>query len=57
MQRQSGEGPLTVIAALAAKKNIPIIETDVRKLDSLAGGGAHQGVAAVASETDYLTVE
>ena len=56
MQRQSGEGPLTVIAALAAKKNVPIVETDARKLDSMARGGVHQGVCAVASETDYLSV-
>ncbi|MBO4452564.1 MAG: 23S rRNA (guanosine(2251)-2'-O)-methyltransferase RlmB [Clostridia bacterium] len=57
MQKNSGEGPLSVIYALAAKNGVPVVETDVRKLDSLAHGGAHQGVAAVASETDYLSVE
>ncbi len=57
MQKTVGEGPLTVIFALAAKKNVPVVETDLRKLDSLAGGGVHQGVIAVAAETDYLTVE
>lgn len=55
---QSGDdGPLKVILALAAEKNIPVIRCDRRKLDSLANGVPHQGVAAYASETEYKTVE
>ena len=57
MKQGSPEGSLQVIVALAKEKSVPIVETDIRKLDALAAGGAHQGVAAYAAETDYLTVE
>ena len=51
------DGSLSVIVALAKERGIPILNTDTKKLDSLAGGGAHQGVAAFVAETDYLSVE
>ena len=51
MKQGSPEGSLQVIVALAKEKSVPIVETDIRKLDALAAGGAHQ------AETDYLTVE
>ncbi len=56
VKRGEREGSLIPICAIARERGIPVIETDVRKLDSLAGGGAHQGVVAVASETVYLSV-
>ncbi len=51
------EGVLSLIHAKANERRIPIIETDLRKLDKLADGAAHQGVIALAAETDYLTVD
>lgn len=49
-----------IVASVCAKANelkIPVVETDLRRLDKLASGGVHQGVIAIAAETDYLTVE
>ena len=57
LRNENAEGVILKIRAKANEKKIPIVETDSRKLDKLANGGAHQGVIAVAAETDYLTVE
>lgn len=57
MKQGNAEGSMQLIVALAKEKGIPIIDTDVRKLDALSSGGAHQGVAAYAAEADYLSVE
>ena len=51
------EGVVSNICAKANERRIPIVETDSRRLDKMADGGAHQGVIAVAAETDYLSVE
>ncbi len=51
------EGVVANICAKAIERKIPIVETDSRRLDKMADGGAHQGVIAVAAETDYLSVE
>ena len=51
------DGSLSVVCALALEKGVPLLETDIRKLDSLAAGGVHQGVAAIAAETAYLSVQ
>lgn len=47
---------LTRIRTLAKDAGVPLVETDSRKLDGMCGGAVHQGVAAVAAETDYLSV-
>lgn len=57
IKTDANEGVLSLIYAKASERRIPIIETDARKLDKLADGGAHQGVIALAAETDYLTVD
>ena len=57
MKNDSSEGVLGRIISLANEKRVPIIETDNRKLDKLAEGSVHQGVIAVAAETDYLSVD
>jgi len=56
---QSGEheGALTPIVAEALAKGIPVVETEHRKLDALAGGVPHQGVIAMAAEKEYCTIE
>lgn len=57
IRNDSAEGVISLICAKANEKRIPIIETDSRKLDKLAEGAVHQGVIAVAAETDYLDID
>ena len=57
MRNDQADGVLGTIRARANEKKIPLVDTDQRKLDKLADGLVHQGVIAVAAETDYLTVE
>ena len=51
------EGSVTKIFAEARARGINVAETDKQKLDTLAGGNAHQGVAAIASAKEYVTPE
>ncbi|MEI3057674.1 MAG: 23S rRNA (guanosine(2251)-2'-O)-methyltransferase RlmB [Eubacteriales bacterium] len=51
------QGSVNLIVGEASERGIPIIEVEKEKLDSLCGGGVHQGVAAMAAEKDYCTVE
>ena len=51
------EGSITVIVAEAIRLGIPVIETDGQKLDNMTCGAHHQGVAAMAAEKQYVTVE
>ncbi|MDD6798834.1 MAG: 23S rRNA (guanosine(2251)-2'-O)-methyltransferase RlmB [Firmicutes bacterium] len=56
--RRDGRGTsLSLIAAEAIKRGIPLIETDIRKLDELASGALHQGVVALASAVEYVSVD
>ncbi len=57
IKNEANEGVLSVIRGKATEKRIPVVETDARRLDRLAQGGVHQGVIAVAAETDYLSVD
>lgn len=56
---QSGEreGALVPLVAEAIERGIPVVETERRKLDSIAGGVPHQGIIAMAAEKEYCTVE
>lgn len=53
----SREGSVVVIVAEAVSRGIPIVEVDQNKLDRIAGGGNHQGVAAMSAGKEYCTVE
>ncbi|MBQ9848947.1 MAG: 23S rRNA (guanosine(2251)-2'-O)-methyltransferase RlmB [Clostridia bacterium] len=55
--RSEADGVLLSIRAKALERKIPIVESDIRRLDKMACGGVHQGVIAVAAETDYLSVD
>lgn len=57
IQKGEREGSITLIVAKAIENKIPIVEVDKRRLDSMSSGGVHQGVAATASETAYVSVE
>jgi len=57
IQKGDREGSITLIVAKAIEDKVPIVEVDRRRLDSMSNGGIHQGVAAIASETAYVSVE
>jgi len=52
----SREGSAVVIVAEAINRGIPIVEADQNKLDRIAGGPNHQGVAAMTAGREYCTV-
>ena len=49
-------GSISRICALAAERDIPVKQTDDRKLDHMCAGAAHQGAAAVLGCAEYYTV-
>ena len=51
------EGSITVIIAEASRKNIPIVEVEVQKLDYLSNGTNHQGIVAMAALKEYSSIE
>ena len=51
------EGSITVLVATAIERGIPVIETDKKKLDALCGYEQHQGIVAIASEMEYVSLE
>lgn len=53
----SMEGSISVIMSMAREKGIVISEVDRKKLDSLTGGGTHQGVAAQVTPYSYYAIE
>lgn len=57
VQRGEREGSITKIVAIARERGIIVDETDKRRLDELSGGTAHQGVAAIASDIEYSSIE
>jgi len=51
------EGSVVALIAEAKKAGIPVVNTDARQLDKIAGGENHQGIAAYAAEKDYCSIE
>ena len=51
------EGSITVLVAQAIERGIPVIEVDKKKLDALCGYEQHQGIVAIASEMEYVSLE
>lgn len=51
------EGSVNVLLGIAADRKLPIHEVDKARLDSIALGGNHQGIIAIAAERNYATVE
>lgn len=51
------EGSVSMIVAEALKRRIPVMEVAHNKLDMLAEGVPHQGVAAMVPEIDYSTID
>jgi len=57
VKRGEREGSITQLISDALSRKIPVIHTEAQKLDALAGGVPHQGIVAIASETEYCTVQ
>lgn len=51
------EGSVNQLIGIAAERKLPIHEVDRAKLDSIACGGNHQGIIAIAAERNYASVE
>ena len=56
---QSGEreGSVNQLIGIASERKLQIAEVDKRKLDQISFGQRHQGIAAVAAERNYFSVE
>lgn len=50
-------GPVLSLISKAKNLNIPIKETDIRKLDSMCGNSNHQGIIASAAVKDYAQLD
>ncbi|MBR2108609.1 MAG: 23S rRNA (guanosine(2251)-2'-O)-methyltransferase RlmB [Ruminococcus sp.] len=55
--RGDRSGAVVGILARAKKKDIPVKEVDVKKLDYLSGGANHQGIVALTAVKEYASVE
>ena len=54
--RGNREGSVKKIVAIAKTRHIPVVDAAKEKLDEMAGGGAHQGVAAITSAFEYVEI-
>lgn len=56
---QSGdrEGSVNLLIGIASERKIPIVEVDKSKLDTITAGSHHQGIAALASERNYASID
>ncbi len=57
IQNGKREGSINLLVGIAAERKIPIIELDRAKLDRMAAGNTHQGIIAIASEQEYVSVD
>lgn len=55
--RGDREGSIVALVGEALSRKIPLVETDRKRLDTLAGHSHHQGIVAQAAERAYSTVE
>ena len=51
------EGSINQLLGIAAERGIPITECDRSRLDTIAKGGRHQGVIAIAAERNYSSID
>lgn len=57
VQTGAREGSVLPLIAKARERGIPVIDTDKRKLDQMAGGSFHQGVIALTAAKEYCSVD
>ncbi len=51
------EGSINQLLGIVSERGIPVFECDKSRLDSLAAGGRHQGIIAIASPHNYASIE
>ncbi len=51
------EGSINQLLGIAAERAIPITECDRSRLDTMAKGGRHQGIIAIAAERNYSSID
>ncbi len=51
------EGSINQLLGIAAERGIPITECDRSRLDTMAKGGRHQGIIAIAAERNYSSID
>lgn len=57
LQKGQREGSAILIAGLAKERGVPIVEAEKQKLDALSVGLKHQGVAAIAAQKEYVSLD
>lgn len=57
IQKGEREGSALLIEALAKEKGVPVIDAEKQKLDALSGSLKHQGVAAIAAQKEYASLD
>ena len=57
VNRELNTPPIQQIMRMAKQKGIIVSACDGKKLDFMSGNGAHQGVLAVISQTEYCSVD
>ncbi|MBO5649604.1 MAG: 23S rRNA (guanosine(2251)-2'-O)-methyltransferase RlmB [Clostridia bacterium] len=57
VRRGEREGSITMLVAMAIERKIPVLEVERQKLDAVACGLPHQGIAAMAAQKEYCTVD
>lgn len=56
MLKGDGQGSVIKIRRMAQDKKIPIVEIDRKKIDEMSQSHSHQGVIALVSPVDYVSV-
>ena len=51
------EGSINLLIGIAKERGIPIFECEKSRLDTMAQGGRHQGIIAIAAEHNYSSVD
>ncbi len=57
VRRGDREGSIVALVAEAVNRDIPVVEVDKAKLDSLSDFVPHQGIIAMVAQKDYCSVE
>lgn len=55
--RGDRNGSIVTLVAEAIERRIPVVEVDRKRLDAMCGHNRHQGIVAMAAETDYSTLD
>ena len=51
------EGSINQLIGIASERGVTIVECERSKLDSMACGGRHQGIIAIAAERNYSSID